>query len=216
MISVWFCEYYFWSSHHCEKSWSQSWLPEKHRFAQLTQVPTPSPLHPARKLQFLSFKNTLLKTAQSDWNRLKNAWEIRKPCLVDYEVVYKVWKRDWRVPKARTSDSCSHNAIVANVKSVDAPAVRRTLLQQGSASKTGLAQTLISLHKAGLINSDAFSCAEGSIKRKLQHASESHGKVDTPFGTVVKTMDFHENSWFSRPAWLFSFIFFQKIRESKK
>ena len=77
---------------------------------------------------------------------------------------------------------------VASKDPADVRRVHRDILQQGTASKTGLAQTLTALYRAGMIGADALGGSEKNVKRKLREAIEVHANADTPYGKVVKQM----------------------------
>ena len=76
--------------------------------------------------------------------------------------------------------------VIAPTQS-EASVVHRGLVQHGT--RTGVANMLSDLHKAGLLHESALGGSVASVRRKLRIAMDAHGKSDTPYGTLIKTME---------------------------
>ncbi len=63
-------------------------------------------------------------------------------------------------------------------------------LAENSVTRTGLADTLSTLHKKGLLSDDVLQgCDAASFRRKIKIGMELHSGAETPCGMVVQTID---------------------------
>jgi len=92
------------------------------------------------------------------------------------------------------SSSNVSNALSLRKRTRDGPQIPTDVAREliaTSSTKVGLASTLATLHKAGLIKDEAGldAATERSIKQKLTDASTNHSKAQTPYGPLVQTID---------------------------
>jgi hypothetical protein len=83
-----------------------------------------------------------------------------------------------------SAGEASSSTIVPH--SVHTATIHRGLVPHST--RTGVAAILSRLHEQGLLTDGALGGSCSSIRRKLRIAMEAHSKVDTPYGTVVKTL----------------------------
>ena len=86
---------------------------------------------------------------------------------------------------ARMSSSSGSTVVLPPSKR---QAVDKTIVQHGT-TKSGLAKILTSLHVAGMLNDVDKNMSLATMRRRIQQSTEAHSKANTPYGTVVQTMD---------------------------
>ena len=62
----------------------------------------------------------------------------------------------------------------------------REIVSNGT--KTGIAQTLVKLQSAGLLNADIAQSNLRNVRQKLQDAEKNHGEQRTPYGPLIQEM----------------------------
>ena len=95
-----------------------------------------------------------------------------------------------RPASARDGGSASENtlALPASMPKAAASAIHRTLMMQ-SGSRSGLAQLLMTLRSAGLLNDSVAASSVASARRKLNDSLTTHSRAMTPYGAVRKSLD---------------------------
>ena len=72
--------------------------------------------------------------------------------------------------------------------------VARELVAHGR-TRTVVAETLVTLQKAGLLNDTVSETDQATLKRKLGKVTADHAKTHTPYGCLVQSMQVGDRTW---------------------